>query len=112
MNYDFDVNWTLEDARMFSKKEIEALKKEPTSNKRKEDLREKGKMYTSSLRALNEFCRPEVALYRYSLISHSSKEVQNELLDNLYEKYSESVNKSIITNALSSVKNFFDFVFH
>lgn len=106
---DFDINWTLEDARMVTKDEYEAVSKDPENKKKIRDLAIKGKMYTDSLRTINAYCRSELAQYRESVIYNSSS--QEELLDTLYQSYCENYTKTIIRQAFSSIGNFINFVF-
>lgn len=107
---DFDINWTLEDARMVTKDEYNAVLHDPNDKSKIRDLEIKGKMYTDSLRTINNYCRPELAQYREAIIHHSSS--QEELLDTLYQRYYENYSKTIICEAFSSIKNFFKFVFN
>lgn len=107
---DFDINWTLEDARMVTKDEYNAVLDDPNNKSKIRNLATKGKMYTDSLRTINTFCRSELAQYRESIVHHSSS--QDELLDELYDAYCENYSKTIISEAFSSIKNFINFIFN
>jgi hypothetical protein len=83
----FDLEWTLGEARYVTKDAYDAFVSDPDDEKLEENLRQRGNMFTHSIRVLNEFCKPEMANYRQSLVSHAPQEVQDELLSKLYGAY-------------------------
>jgi hypothetical protein len=89
----FDLEWTLDDARYVAKDAYDAFVRDPDNEELEEKLRQRGKMFTHSLHVLNELCKPEMANYRQSLVSHASQEVQDELLTKLYTSYSSQMGR-------------------
>jgi hypothetical protein len=90
---DFDLDWTLDDARYVTKEAWESVVKDPDNKKLKNELAEAGTMYTNSLYVLNQFCKPELARYRQALVRHEPQAEQSRLLDELYTSYAVNMEK-------------------
>ena len=88
---DFPLNWTLDDAREFTRPEYDAVIADPESDKAKARLARKGEKFTKSILALNEKCMKELSAYRESVVNGRPVEEQEELLRALYKRYKASV---------------------
>ena len=108
---DFDLEWTLDDARYVTREAYEAVAKDPTNKKLVKTLTTQGKMYTMSLSVLNEYCKPELAEYRKALVAHASKAEQERLLDNLYKVYNLNMSKEPYRKVFQEISSFFRSIF-
>lgn len=108
---DFDLDWTLDDARFVTKDAYEAVAKDPTNKRLIKVLTNQGKMYTTSLSVINDYCKPELAEYRQALASHAPKEKQEELLNNLYTVYQENMTKEPYRRIFRGISGFFGRIF-
>ena len=108
---DFDLDWTLDDARYVTKDAYEAVAQDPTNKRLVKILTNQGKMYTTSLSVLNEYCKPELIAYRKALASHASSKKQEALLDELYTAYQVNMSKEPYRRVFRGISGFFGWIF-
>jgi len=84
---DFDLLWTLDDARYVTAYEYFEYLKDLKNEKKRKDLEKAGRDYTKSLEVINSKCKDELKSYRSCLINKTPETDQKIKLNALYTKY-------------------------
>jgi hypothetical protein len=108
---DFELEWTLDDARYVAGEAYEALSRNAEDKEALKRTLERGKLLTDSLEVLNLRCLPELAMYRASLVLHRPKTEQEEVLSDLYSSYKSEMSKQPFRRILTDPRGFLSALF-
>ncbi|EAY03794.1 hypothetical protein TVAG_454330 [Trichomonas vaginalis G3] len=87
MEFEFDLEWCLTGAKYLTPNESARVNANPTDGKAIDALILANKSYIHSINVLNDYCKPQMAEYRKSVVKHEDSEIQSQALDKLYSKY-------------------------
>lgn len=87
MEFEFDLEWCLMGAKYLTPNESAKVNTNPNDAKAVDALVFANKSYIHSLEVLNKYCKPQLALYRQSVVKREDEEIQGRKLDLLYSKY-------------------------
>lgn len=104
---EFDLVWTLEDAKYITQDTYDMLTEDPDNPELQKILWKQGEMFTKSLNVINEHCKNQLIQYRMTLASHSSEENQEKALDELYATYKTNMTKKPYGRVFQSIVGFF-----
>ena len=104
---DFDLLWTLEDARYITQDAWDMVADDPDNAELQKILWKQGEMYTKSLKVINGHCKKELTQYRMTLVTHSSNEMQEQALNALYSTYKTNMATNVYRRVCQSISGFF-----
>ena len=93
MDYDFELEWSLNGARYVTKEEYDRVVKNPNDQEAIQKLADHNIFYGHSCDVLNKYCMDEMAEYRKAIVERAPEEKQNDLLKKLFSKYSNEIKK-------------------